>query len=93
MLKEPFVIPAELSASLGLIPQMTIYHSQDTAPLTRYLFRLQTEGTSKITLNGEVLLFKKGDLLLAQPGDTYELKIEENQDSGDYHLSVDGDWI
>ncbi|KMK78120.1 AraC family transcriptional regulator [Alkalihalobacillus pseudalcaliphilus] len=69
------------------------YHSQDTAPLTRYLFRLQTEGTSKITLNGEVLLFKKGDLLLAQPGDTYELKIEENQDSGDYHLSVDGDWI
>ncbi|WP_413377575.1 AraC family transcriptional regulator [Alkalihalobacillus sp. 1P02AB] len=69
------------------------YHSQDTEPLTRYLFRLQTEGTSEIVFNNERIAIKKGDLLLAKPGDTYELKIEENQRSGDYHVSIEGAWV
>lgn len=69
------------------------YHSQDTEQLTGYLFRLQTEGTGVITLNNEKIAIKKGDLLLAKPGDLYELNIEEYEKSGDYHLSVSGAWV
>ncbi|MFC5447914.1 helix-turn-helix domain-containing protein [Paenibacillus aestuarii] len=65
--------------------------------LTSYLFRLQTEGTSEALVNGKLQRIEAGDLLLYQPGDPYELHIEEQADgkiaSGDYYLFCKGDWI
>jgi len=65
--------------------------------LTSYLFRLQTEGTSEALVNGKLQRIEAGDLLLYQPGDPYELRIEEQADgkfaSGDYYLFCKGDWI
>ena len=69
------------------------YYSQDTDALTGFLIRLQTEGSSEITLNNEKHTMKKGDLLFVIPGDYYELKIEEEEVSADYHLSISGSWV
>ncbi|OCA88061.1 AraC family transcriptional regulator [Bacillus sp. FJAT-27225] len=63
-----------------------------------YLFRLQTEGTCKATVNGKEAILTKGDLLLVRPGDQYDLIVEEmpkNQSvmSGDYHVACEGAWL
>ncbi|OIJ22282.1 AraC family transcriptional regulator [Anaerobacillus alkalidiazotrophicus] len=70
------------------------YSSQeDKLGLSGYLFRLQTEGVCDIVLNKKKLTFSKGGLLLAKPGDLYEIHIEGNQNSGDYNLFCEGSWI
>ncbi|RLQ93819.1 helix-turn-helix domain-containing protein [Falsibacillus albus] len=66
-----------------------------------YLFRLQTEGSCEITAKGTRMEVNKGDLLLIQPGEHYELSIREKNEninepavlSGDYHLVCEGKWI
>lgn len=69
-----------------------LYLFQKTV-LTDYLFRLQTEGSCEVIVNKQKISIEKGDLLLIQPGDHYELRIEEGQDSGDYYLFCYGEWI
>jgi len=69
------------------------YYSQDQPGLTNYLFRLQTEGSCEVVINGKKMIIKKGDLILVKPGDQYELRIEEGQNSGDYYLMCEGNWI
>jgi AraC family transcriptional regulator, arabinose operon regulatory protein len=69
------------------------YYSYDKTKLKGYLFRLQTEGICEIVVNGRKMAIKKGDLLLVKPGDFYELRVEANQNSGDYHLFCEGEWM
>ncbi|MBA2942111.1 helix-turn-helix transcriptional regulator [Paenibacillus sp. CGMCC 1.16610] len=68
--------------------------------LNTYLFRLQTEGTCEILVDGQMIQIESGHLLLYKPGDPYELKIEPAKDSpggkiasGDYYLFCKGAWI
>lgn len=69
------------------------FYSPYKSGFPAYLFRLQTEGTCEIIAKGKKLEITKGDLLFIKPGDHYEILIEENQNSGDYHLVCEGDWI
>ncbi|GHI00708.1 AraC family transcriptional regulator [Neobacillus kokaensis] len=69
------------------------YHSQHKSGYPVYLFRLQTEGSCEIVVKGKTFSVKKGDLLLIKPGDHYELLIKKGQNSGDYNLGCEGDWI
>lgn len=69
------------------------YHSQHKSGFPAYLFRLQTEGSSEVVVKGEKISIKKGELLLIQPGDHYELLIREGQPSGDYSLACEGGWV
>ncbi|WP_100404920.1 helix-turn-helix domain-containing protein [Bacillus solitudinis] len=69
------------------------YHSSYKSGFPGYLFRLQTEGTCSIIVNSKKMNIEKGDLLLIKPGDYYEISIEADQNSGDYHLFCEGDWI
>lgn len=61
--------------------------------LKNYLLRLQTEGKSSIFLNGRWHCVKKGDLLLAKPGDHYELAVDSNTPSGDYYMYCNNIWM
>lgn len=73
------------------------YHSQSfymhyKSGVPGYLFRLQTEGTSSVIVNGKQYKMEKGDLLLLKPGDNYELTV--NPGVGDYHmLCGEGSWV
>lgn len=58
-----------------------------------YLFRLQTEGTSQAIVNKQTFTVEKGDLLLVAPGEFYQLSIEDQQMSSDFHLFFSGNWI
>lgn len=69
------------------------YYPQLKSGLTSYLIRLQTEGFCEIGINGKKVVLKKGGLLLAKPGDLYEIQIKDNQNSGDYHIFCEGSWI
>ncbi len=82
------------------------YHNspffQSAHPLDCYLIRFQTSGKSTAVVNGNELLFETGDLLLAEKGMQYELRIvetadhdEENEEvsSSDFYLLCDGKWI
>ncbi|MCK0472839.1 helix-turn-helix domain-containing protein [Halalkalibacter sp. APA_J-10(15)] len=69
------------------------FYSFHDAVLSDYLFRLQTEGSCEVKVNQQSLTVEKGDLLLIKPGDHYELRIEEGQNSGDYYLFCHGKWI
>lgn len=42
-------------------------------PLQYYLIRFQLEGSSRVTINGHIYEFHTGDLMVASPGDEYEL--------------------
>ncbi|WP_067623133.1 helix-turn-helix domain-containing protein [Alicyclobacillus acidiphilus] len=61
--------------------------------LQDYLFRLQTEGIARVTVNGHEATLEKGHLLLLRPGDSYELRIDEGDNSGDLYLFCRGTWI
>jgi AraC family transcriptional regulator of arabinose operon len=68
--------------------------------LNFYLFRLQTEGTCEVLVDGHMQRIEAGHLLLFQPGDPYELRIEHELDqpnskiaSGDYYVFCKGAWI
>jgi AraC family transcriptional regulator of arabinose operon len=69
------------------------FYSFHETGLNDYLFRLQTEGSCEVIVNGKHIVIEKGDLLLIKPGDQYELRIEEGQNSGDYYLFCKGAWI
>ncbi|MFC4322068.1 AraC family transcriptional regulator [Litchfieldia salsa] len=69
------------------------YYTYDKTKFNGYLFRLQTEGICEAIVNGKTMKIKKGDILLVKPGDYYELRVEPNQNSGDYHLLGEGEWI
>ncbi|NMO96453.1 helix-turn-helix domain-containing protein [Paenibacillus lemnae] len=79
------------------------YHSERfshsyKSGLTSYLFRLQTEGSSRAYCNGNEYLLQAGDLLLLEPGDEYELQVSDEKNdgrmsSGDYYIFCDGTWI
>ncbi|MCZ0703882.1 AraC family transcriptional regulator of arabinose operon [Natronobacillus azotifigens] len=58
-----------------------------------YLFRVQTEGTSEAMVNNQAFTMEKGDLLLVAPGQSYQLSIDANSKSSDFHLFFSGDWI
>lgn len=66
-----------------------------------YLFRLQTEGSSQALIRGVTHTLEQGDLLLIQPGDSYELRVDEHTNklnqtlvsSGDYYIFCTGDWL
>lgn len=66
-----------------------------------YIFRLQTEGSCTLIVNGDTLAAEPGDLLLLQPGDMYDLRVamQEGQasdvqaPSGDYYVFCDGAWV
>ena len=68
--------------------------------LNSYLFRLQTEGTSEVLVDGHMQRIEAGHLLLYKPGEPYELRIEHESDqssskiaSGDYYVFCKGAWI
>lgn len=69
------------------------YHSQHKSGYPVYLFRLQMEGLSEVVIKGRKMELKKGDLLIIEPGDHYELLVKEGQNCGDYHLGCEGTWI
>ncbi|GGG14269.1 AraC family transcriptional regulator [Paenibacillus abyssi] len=66
--------------------------------LPTFLFRLQTEGSCHVLINGKMRKISTGDLLLLRPGDNYELRIggseeDDSISSGDYFLFCDGPWV
>lgn len=69
------------------------FHTQHKSGFPGYLFRLQTDGDCEAIVNGKKVELKKGNLLLIQPGDYYELLIKENENSGDYFIGCKGSWI
>ncbi|WP_445488741.1 AraC family transcriptional regulator [Niallia sp. 03133] len=77
----------------GYSYHITPYFDQYKTGFPNFLFRLQTEGSSEVIVNGVKKEIKKGDLILVKPGDFYDIRIEGDQKSGDYHLLCDGDWI
>lgn len=66
-------------------------------PLSSYIFRLQTEGSCRLYVDGQMRRVGVGDLQLFAPGDLYELVMEESDEgkvvSGDYYLICEGDWV
>jgi AraC family transcriptional regulator, arabinose operon regulatory protein len=81
------------------------YHTQpfvvdSTSGVHNYLFRLQTEGSSRLLVQGRRVEAQPGDLMLYKPGDPYELRIEGSAEtpdspisSGDYYLFCRGAWV
>jgi AraC family transcriptional regulator, arabinose operon regulatory protein len=77
------------------------YHSKtyrhQVERLPYFLFRLQTEGTARALVQGDMKSIEPGDLLLFQPGEEYGLGIDPDQNSaggsGDYFLACQGEWI
>lgn len=64
---------------------------------THYLVRLQTEGRSRIRVDGRLTDIEPGDLVLFAPDMPYELIIEGDGErgvtSGDYWILLRGAWI
>lgn len=77
------------------------YHTkpfrQRIEQLPYFLFRLQTEGFSRALVNGKMQSLEPGDLLLFQPGEQYDLRVNlegsEGEGSGDYFLFCQGSWV
>lgn len=69
------------------------FYSLQKPGSSNYLFRLQTEGTCEVKINGKNIPIKKGDLLMVHPEDHYELFIKKQVGSGDYYIICDGSWI
>ncbi|WP_453993191.1 AraC family transcriptional regulator [Bacillus nitroreducens] len=69
------------------------YRSEYKDGFPAYLFRLQTEGSCEVIVKDQKFTLKRGDLILIEPGDHYEIFMKEGQKSGDYHLSCMGDWV
>lgn len=76
------------------------FHIQKKSGLKTYLFRLQTEGRAQAKVDNTLVTIEVGDLLLFQPGDPYELVINDVNphakyaiSSGDYFLFCQGSWV
>jgi len=65
--------------------------------LETYIIRLQSEGTCRALLDGELTDIMPGDLLLFKPGDVYELRVDAPEErmvpSGDYFIMCTGEGI
>ena len=66
--------------------------------LEHYLFRLQMEGSSTVTLDGATYVQGAMDLLLCRPGNVYTLQIgKDGEDvpmlSIDYYIHFSGAWV
>lgn len=79
---------------------MEPFYNSTKSGLQSYLFRLQTEGSCEALVDGRMVPVEAGTLLLFQPGDPYELRIEQVSThpdckiaSGDYYLFCKGSWI
>lgn len=72
-------------------------YSEEWSTGEYYLFRLQTEGSCRIRLDGRTERLVPGDLLFLRPGESYQLIVEENEEgklgSGDYYAICKGTWI
>lgn len=84
----------------GYSYHMETFYIQRKSALPSFLFRLQTEGRCEACVDGKLTPIKAGDLLLYRPGDTYELRVEEQDSaqgatvsSGDYYLFCQGPWV
>lgn len=87
-------MPACTLISCGYSVHIKPYSSRRLLPF--YLIRFQAEGTSRISLNGEMQEYAAGDLMLALPNDHYVL--ETGQANGpktlrcaDYYMSCTPD--
>lgn len=69
------------------------FYSYSSANTHSYLIRFQTEGKSKAIVNKRKILLGKGDLLLIHPEDDYEIITESTDNSGDYYLYCEGNWV
>lgn len=69
------------------------YHNSHRSRYPSYLFRLQTEGIAQVKTGNGYHKVEKGDLLIVKPGENYELFVEKGQQSGDFHLYCEGEWI
>ncbi|WP_067841693.1 AraC family transcriptional regulator [Amphibacillus sediminis] len=58
-----------------------------------FLIRLQTEGHAEAMLNQQSYSLDKGDMIIVPAHHRYQLKIEPNQLSGDFHLFGEGKWL
>jgi len=66
-----------------------------------YLLRLQTDGRCRARIDGDMSLVDAGDLLLFDPDEPYELRIDNETnpmgerlvESGDYHIFFNGSWV
>lgn len=65
--------------------------------LSSYLIRLQTEGSARALVNGEMVAVQPGELLFLRPGAPYRLSVNEppgpHTVSGDYFLFCAGPWL
>lgn len=77
------------------------FHSVQPEGLDSYLIRLQTSGRCRTWLSGQRELLEAGDLLIVEPGESYELRIDAEDNtlgelsvnSSDYHIFLTGEWI
>ncbi|PYE51774.1 helix-turn-helix transcriptional regulator [Paenibacillus barcinonensis] len=66
-----------------------------------YLMRLQTDGRCRARIDGSMSMVDAGDLLLFDPDEPYELRIDNEYnpmgerlvESGDYHIFFNGSWV
>ena len=83
--------------SCGYAYHVNPFYMGGRSPLSPYIFRLQTTGSSRTYIGGEMRDVQVGDLLLFKPGDLYDLRIEAGADgqvkSGDYYMICLGDWL
>lgn len=69
------------------------YHDTRTNGFDNFLIRLQIEGKGKTTIHQETYELEQGDIIFVPANTYYQLTIEPQQLSGDYHLLVTGDWL
>src|SRR5690554_2735588 len=69
------------------------YHDLRRNGFNHFLIRVQIEGRGKATIQSKTYQLEQGSIIFVPPGTHYELTIEPNQLSGDYHLLVTGDWL
>ncbi|PYI57153.1 AraC family transcriptional regulator [Paenibacillus flagellatus] len=69
--------------------------------LDHYLIRFQSEGRSRALVDGAFAIVEPGDLLLYEPGQPYELRVDAERQpsgetavaSGDYYFFCRGEWL
>ncbi|MFB5679034.1 helix-turn-helix domain-containing protein [Paenibacillus terreus] len=77
------------------------FYQNQPEGIKNYLFRLQTDGRCRARIGDEMVKIEPGDLLLFNPIEPYELKIdselnpmgEQTIESGDYHIFFAGAWV
>lgn len=94
------LLPAQILTA-GYSYHSSSFYTGAKEGLPSYLLRYQTEGFSRVLIQGKWQLVEPGDLLLFKKDDPYELQVnyEENSmgnkhiSSGDYFIFCQGKWI